>query len=340
MWVILIPALIVGCGGSPAGPPAPPAEIPLPVVLKFVPYEDIRINLSTISAASGTSINVYQAVGAGGEYSEAISFGPTWLSEFETFFISVTDGLNELEIPLSEETTTFQSAAIIGPQGGLAKIDFGDFDLDGDGTTEGCSGHTATLPVCARVWLNETRYLAWVFYEYAVEGNPGKSNFKIYTSEEEVDLISAAINFDHRDPENKSTEVRALAEGLAAGDDKFDALQHALVLQIGPDESALKRLNMSNSAIMSGVPWYSNLYLGQFIEGEDFWSGSFAGDNVFEFELAQFADVCARISTGNAAEDPNICDALGISVAGIPFIDSLDIADVAMPPDFPETPTF
>ncbi len=81
-------------------------------------------------------------------------------------------------------------------------------------------------------------------------------------------------------------------------------------------------------------------YIGRFIEGEDFWSGSLDAASGTTYVPPSISNVCARISTGDAAEDPTICDSLGISVAGIPFVDRTTPADVAVQNDFPATPTF
>ncbi len=83
-------------------------------------------------------------------------------------------------------------------------------------------------------------------------------------------------------------------------------------------------------------------YLGQFIEGQDYWSGSIDADPFYGMIINEltFTDVCAVISTGDPAADPGICQDLGISVAGIPFVAPTTDADVAYPPDFPALPTF
>ncbi len=224
--IIGLSLVLWGCGG--AGVPVPPVETPSPIVLKFVPYEDIRIDFSTISSAAPAAALAVKAVGAGGDYSAEITFGPNVLQGlFEETLSLVMGPLTAFEIPVSETTITFEATGI--------KIDFGDFDLNGDGVKEGCSGHTAALPVCARVWTDEgagyTRYAAWVFEAYPTEGNPGKSRVKFFDTEPDGDFFSFAINFDHRDGENKATEVLFRLIGASKADESVDGTSHMQALR-------------------------------------------------------------------------------------------------------------
>lgn len=340
--LIGISLLVVSCGAktsAPLAPPAPPVEVPsTPIVLQFVEYSDIRIDLSTISTIAEESVNVYAAVGAGGEYSGVIAVHAMYVQAAEDFFGEITDGLGDLEIPVSEDTTTFESDATIGPRNGTVKMDFADFDLDGIGGPEGCSGHTAALPICVRMWMNDERFIAWIFDEYPTGDNPGMSRFRMFFIYDLEDEVSVAISFDHRDPEDKSIDVQlreVATEGELSGWGDDTGSFHVEILQDGPDVSALKRLNWNSEQYKDTVAVDGNQFLSQFIEGEDFWSGSIAGVN---YPPVPLFNLCVRLSTGDAAAQSN-CDTLGISVTDIPFAVLPTLADVQFH-DFPETPTF
>ncbi len=334
-----LPLIFVACG-SPAGVPSPPVEMPSPIVLKFVEPSAIHIDFSTISAATAGSVNVYDAVGSGGTYSQAIAEGPALLAETENGIATLLTGIGALEIPVSATTTTFEGVipACNGTASCAAKLDFGDFDLDGVGGTEGCSGHTAALPVCARMWLDGTRFMAWVFDTYPAADNPGKSRFKVFQTSADGDEYVSAISFDHRDPLNKFTEL--FFRGIfVEAPNTYTSMRHIEAVQVGAADSALKRLNLRDEIFVNAAPDPMDfLYLGQFKEGENYWSGS-VDDNKYGV-FGEFTDVCAAISSGNAAADPTICDTLGIGVAGIDFTRAAVDADFIVPIEFPEVPTF
>ena len=122
---------------NPAAPPVPPAEIP-----SFLTFpESVAINVDEIQPAEGTSALQAQ-VSEGGPLSD-----------------DIITGFEETELTGSSPEGT------IPPQ---FKIDFADFDLDGDGVNEGCTGCTCPAgcdvecpeeadpsdlqPICVRVW--------------------------------------------------------------------------------------------------------------------------------------------------------------------------------------------
>ncbi len=343
-----LPLLYHGCG-APAGPPAPPVETPSPVPIKFVEYGDVQINFSTIGTTTGAASIVDKIVGIG-PLTTQITIGPTIQKSFEDWFVETMNGLSALEIPASDTTTTFEGTITRDPAVGAesVKIDFGDYDLDGDGP-EGCSGHTAALPVCARIWIDAgsgyERYIAWVFDELPSADNPGRSRYKMYFRPIAGVDVSTAIFFNHVDPEDRTTEVFATATvgedvaepGVIPGS---EGRQHFEALQVGPEESALKTLNLNQTDVVGGVSSAALNYLGRYIEGEDFWAGSVEGLLLDAFGLAPLDDACARLSTADFTGDPAACEDLGISVAGIPFVDPATPGDVAIPTDFPAAPTF
>lgn len=343
--LIAIPLLNISCN-SPASPPAPPLETPLPIALKFVPYEDIRIDLSTISAPV-VSGNIVKAIGAGGEFSGILGVEEFFLTEFENVLTGALSLLNLLEIPISEDTTTFETTIEEGP-GTLneLKLDFADFDLDGLNGAEGCSGHTAELPVCVRMWLDGERLVAWVFDTYPLPAsggnpaNPGKSRFRLLFPVFTI-IYQFAIDLDHRDPLNVSNEFFSKTVTIDANSWHISQ-KHMDIYQQGEQVTALKGLNLDwrfdEFDLTDTLISESSLqYLGQFREGSDFWSGSILGFHSIDGTFGE-TDLCAQISTGNRA-DSSECDAVGITATGIPFVTPLVDADVEFY-DFPETPTF
>ncbi len=349
--------VLVSCG-SPAGVPAPPVETPSPIVLKFVPYEDIAIDVSTIGAAAPAPTLAAKTVGAGGEYSDEIAAGPAVTKEVGGIFGMVLTVLSSIEMPVSESTTTFEGT-VVNPDDATShpvKIDFADFDFNGDGVKEGCSGHTAALPVCVRLWIDGARSTAWVFDAYPFPAtaesaaSPGKSRFRMINYENPGNLFPIGyVNqqefiagaFDYRDPEDVSLEMMKWLQEEDSEGVVNEGGTRIFITQTGPAATAIKTLNLHlrGQALQNGtvlIELYAK-YLGRYQEGQDYWSGSIDA-NVVE-GMANFENLCAVISTGNAAADQGICADLGISVAGIPYVEPAVQADVQLY-DFPETPTF
>lgn len=346
---ILLLGLSAGCGtagpgtrvsgGNPATPPAPPAE--LPSALRFP--SDLGINVDKV--ASQPSPGALEAlVGPGGQYSDIISAAPNLVQTFNQFVKTLLQPVSQSDIPVST-TTTFEFTALLGTLNVDVKLDFADFDLDGDGHTEACAGHTAGLPICYRIWLNGQQFMAGLFTKFPTAGNNGAGFFRAIGhspaqgSGGAHDVYTGVV-YDHEDPMAKSTEF--FQRGVLSGDpvDQRDPKipdQHSIVSQDGPDATAKKRLGFSSSEVETspGVTEPPGQFLEQWREDQDFWSGSFFQEG----EPFNFTDVCAVISTGNAADVVN-CQDLGIDVAGIPFIDFLTSDDVSFPADFPVSPTF
>ena len=335
---------------SPAGVPAPPIEVPTPIVLKFVEPQDLAIDFSTIAPAATPAIDVYEAVAAGGRYSDEISLGYTTTYMMNVWIRSVLQGISQIEIPIGETITTYAATVIFLPSAGVllagthdVKVDFGDYDWNNDGTPEGCSGNTAPpLPICARVWLDGVRYLAWVFDAYNYDDDPttieandknvGAGRFKAYNDVVEL-ALPITIMYDHVDPLDILSEF-FLREGTAVAEGQS---QHVDSRQTGPVDAPIKYLNFSTF-------WHDPdpaldmvmQYIGKYKEGEDFWSGSL---NTTDPRFDNFSEVCAQLSTGTAAADQS-CNNLGISVAGIDFVREATDADFAYPAAFTVAPTF
>jgi len=347
--------------GNPASPPAPPAE--LPSALRFP--SDLGINVDKVSSqpssgalASFTSISESRAagsglaalVGAGGQYSNFISAAPNIVQTFNQFVNILLQPVSQSDIPVSTSTTTFETTFnnVSSGESVAIKIDFADFD------SQGCVGHTAGLPICYRIWFNGQQFMAGLFTKFPTAENPGAGRFRVighspaHGPEPAHDLYVGVL-YDQDDPLAKSMEFfeRGVLAGDSAGERDFTIPDvHADVSQAGPDATAKKTLGYSASALenSSGVIEPPGRFIEQWREDSDFWSGSFFQQG----EPFNFSDVCAVISTGNRdplddpndSSDPNNCTDLGIDVDGTPFVNLVTTADVALPADFPLSPTF
>jgi hypothetical protein len=298
-------------------------------------------------------------VGAGGEFSDAISFGANLADIGQRLVDLLLRPLSDLTIPVDETVTTFEDAVpfdspftdpvdveVLG-----VKIDFADFDLDGDGAPEGCSGSTAAPPICFRVWYDGVRRLAGVFDDYPTASNVAAGRFRVQqfpsetaSSEDDQGRAVIGVAYDHRDPLDKRTEIfeavfpidsDPFAEGVSIEDSTLDA--HFTIAQKGPDGAALKTLVLSARNRNPEVGFASVRYVGRFRDDADFWSGTAEGDPPSAENT--FTNQCAVISTGDGTRQQDCLDA-GVDAGGIEFVDFADLADVLLPEDLKESPAF
>ncbi len=380
--VAIVPLFYAGCATSPGGAaaPAPPVEIPSPVVLKFVEPSDLAIGVNEFAGISTTKA-------LGSDRSDEIGFALGFKNDVQNIFIDATlTGISEVEVPFSVSTTTYRVTKLFSRETGFLsgtkqiKIDFADFDLDNDGVTEGCSGNStpytteeefaaadpaAAKPICARVWIDGVRFLAWVFDQYYVDPtiadvaakNVGAGRFKVFV--DDFATFSSAFSYNHIDPEAKFTEL--FLEGLYnEGAGVSDTLAvHMLDEQDGPNDLAIVTSNMNVQTVEGGPGGaaYEVLYLERyvFLEGSvpphaAYWAGSFAED-IFPAAYDNFDDECVQLSTGLVVENSFCADVDvdgdligdGFDITGVfdlPFIDALVFGDITVPADFPATPTF
>lgn len=315
-------------GGSPAAPPAPPAELPSALVLP----ESISISVDKTRSGGGVTALEAAALVGPGEFSEQIAFGPN-LSYFANQRLNGLLGpLHAIRIPVSPTLAKMDALLIVGSKAYVAHLNFGDFDLDGDGAKEGCSGSTASLPLCVRIWLDDgshqARLLAARFDAFPTETNPGAGSLRgkdlSFSGPESV--IQVAASYDHADPADKFTD------SFFGYIDETDPTNpfvpfgiHAFVSQLGPDATALK---FTSGASNDGRG------LGRWREDQDFWSGSFDGG---VGDPRNIRDQCAQISTGSAA-DALLCGPKGvdIDVGETDYIDFTAVGDLVFN-DFPAT---
>ncbi|KAB2838913.1 hypothetical protein F9K50_08505, partial [bacterium] len=150
----------------------------IPSVVSFP--ESVGIDVSpaigggagTLAALKGASASKAQAVD---NFSDIISIGPVTFNAFNFLLDGFLGPLADLQVPVSPAVRTFEGPMTFAPGVVVAvKIDFSDFDLDGDGVMEGCTGCTCPIgcapqaaecpaeapvgelrPICYRIWLRD-----------------------------------------------------------------------------------------------------------------------------------------------------------------------------------------
>jgi hypothetical protein len=280
-----------------------------------------------------------------------------------------------LDIPVDPGLTQFQTTVTDGSDPGTFKIDFSDYDFNGDGIKEGCTGCTCPVgcglaacpasipeedlkPVCYRVWFRPqgasdfTQFIAGVFRRLATrddpatpedEENPGAGFFRRATFGFSPDTqTQMGVTYNHRDPTDARHQLSQVAdrtEFTAQDGSKSVSLTNIEVEQIGLDnpQDPLNLQKTVRATSQSTDPQGQSDVLQ--------YRGRFREDaDFFSGKVVnpggEVPLFCAQISTGNAAMDAASCDNLGISVANLDFLPILTPADFELPADFPVTPTF
>lgn len=235
LLAILTTLAVFGCAAiNPATAPAPLAEIP--ASLNFP--SSIEVDTSEVSAGAPSSVAfmVYQQIKpqvlpVGGEYFDAIVFGFTINDLINQAVGGILAELTVLDIPLNPITTTFAATSIFS--GTDLKIDFADYDFDGDGQLEGCTGCTCPTgcdsvcptqapledlqKVCYRVWNDPqgngefVPLIAGFFDLLAIrdnpatpedEENPGAGSFRVSLANQTFgpppQITSYGADYNHR----------------------------------------------------------------------------------------------------------------------------------------------
>ncbi len=379
LGLLAVPLLYIGCG-APAGPPSPPVEVPSPVVLKFVEPADLSIDFGSISKVTTDPAGnlAVKVVNPGDDVTELIQFGPGFLDAIDGAFIAPSfRSISELQVPLDATITTFSDTVTFSAGADFlagtheVKLSFADFDFDDDGATEGCSGGTGSTPICVRFWLDGERYLAWVFDELARDDDPataeneatvGRGRFKVYADDVNGFQVAFLISYA-QDAATETLTVEQSMREVNVNKVECPGVEicypivaidwHFVQQQIGPPASAFKNLNYNTHFVIEETPDnYAGegdlAYLGQFVEGSDFWSGSVFRDGVGDFAPIDESDVCASISRFptffvGTAVTPETCEDIAgtdIRVRTTAFVDPFDPADVAVPTGFPAAPPF
>jgi len=370
---ILLAGLILGalaaCTGG-RGAPAPPVEIPSLVTFPAT----LEINVDTI-ATTQQAANMKAQVGSG-PFTSLIVVGADLARTTFNFTVRLAlRPLEVLQIPVRPDVFRIEIPVTEGSSPGTFKIDFSDFDFNGDGMGEGCSGCTCPAgcgfgscptsapaaelkSVCYRVWFKPqgaaefTRFIAGVFTRLPVrddpttpadEENPGNGRFRraeFNLSPDQPSQLGAV--YEHAaetDPRNKSTQVTARTEFPVEGGGTGVTFANIDVNQVGL-ENPSDPLNLQKTVrtTSQGVVDGGNPNTLQY-RGRFREDADFFSGTVVNpgGEVPLF---CAQISTGAAAENPGACDEIGISVADLPFLPVAGPSDVDLPADFPLAPTF
>jgi hypothetical protein len=264
-----------GCPSPSAPPPTPPLEIP--TALTFP--QSVGIDVSKIGPPGGSSaLTLKGQVTPGGEFSDTISLGSITFTAFNDLLTDTFLKLvNSLEIPIDPKVKTFEgnfNVAGVLPQ--AVKIDFADYDFDGDGSKEGCTGCTCPVgcsadtcpveaatsdlkPVCYRMWVqNPTTkafepFMAGRFDILSTtddpttvtdEENAGNGRFRagfVIPGAASSESLSFGVLYHHKDidhPLSKSTEFFVQDHTADLTDAPIAALDvHTLASQDDPTGS-------------------------------------------------------------------------------------------------------
>jgi len=332
--------VLLGCAGGGAAPPAPLSELPT-----FLSLPDARIDVSEVASAPPPAIAfsaVKNAVGSGGEFSDEIALAPDKIGDANiTFGFVLQDFFRQFTIPVNTNSN-FETVIppAFGASSGDVKIDFSDFDYDGNGSKEGCSGHTAALPICMRIWFGGEPFMEAVFSDFPTESSPGAGRFKAVVLGTGGDAgVRFAFNYNHSDPLNKNTESLL----FVPPEDFAKTYRRSQISEVGPEGVAKKSINFSDESFFDSTTPSTIKYIGRFLQDPDplqiFWSGSLdISPDLQTPTLTNVSDVCAQVATGNGVLE-GTCQDIGIDTTGTSFIDFAKDADFAFF-DFPLNPTF
>jgi hypothetical protein len=347
------------CSPNPAAPPAPPAEIPSALVLPT----DITISVAEISHSA--SPPALAALVGSGPLSKDIEIGPGIIEETNGILTGVLAPFTTTEIPVNPAVTTFEIHFSVPDFSADFKLDFGDFDLNGDGVKEGCTGCTCPVgcepdlaacpaeapagdlrPICARIWLDGSRFMAAVFNRVPTTENPESGSIRLAVpAAGDGAGTEFAATYDGRDPENKSIDMKSFMKDPDVGPDFFER-RHVASTQEGPEASAKKTARLSSNLLIERTPGEtSNLqYQAQFFSNLDFITFELIATGAFQSIDGvdnQTPPICAQISRANPVSSI-LCEDLGLSITTGDFVDPPELTDVQFPPDseFPTTPTF
>lgn len=361
-------AIGAGCGG--ATPPVVPTEIPSPVILKFVEPEQLQINFDTISGPlAGASLS--KLVGPG-KYFDEITIGPDQVRQLENnYLVPSLNGISEISIPPDVETfmdtITFsvESAFLEGTHDVALDFRLSQIDIDGDGVSESCGGDSSTIPGCILFWLDNVRYSVWRILESVSDDDTtiGEGFFKTFIEGLNGFNTSFAIGYRQlaATPQERSFEYLLNAKNDGTQElpvffgDFVEANYHLITTEIGVEGGVFKEIRITATIDLLAQDGANDIeatvsseYVGRYVEGFDFWSGSVTRrivtipSSTWETD-EQDLDICASIFTGNDAPDKALCEDVGgfnLRDGNQNFVDPVTAADVAIPAEFPATPTF
>lgn len=366
--IVLFFCFLLGACTSQFAPPAAPVEIP-----GFVTFpSSLTVDISEIDAKTGSDPTTI-GVASGGDYSEIIVAGTDLMNSVNDFNDVILTLFEGISVPVSNETVTYERTLADNPDRNPLKIDFRDFDLDGNGVDEGCTGCTCPvgceeecpdeaeleelLPVCYRVWVDDNHtgdfapFMGGVLGRFPSGTNPGEGRYRAFastTTEDDATVASfVGVVYDHIDAEDsaaKSIDVSLRQLVL----DEEDALVlyndiHGVTAQETREDDeegdeVRKQVAVDFVQVDSAATILDYLeYAARFMDDGFFWRGT-----IDSFSGYQFTNLCVDLRTGNEADvttEEALAECDKIDVTGF-AASPLNSADVSFPDDFPDSPTF
>ncbi|MBI4211173.1 MAG: hypothetical protein HY540_00910 [Deltaproteobacteria bacterium] len=136
------------CTANPGVSPGPPAEIPLTIAFATkvsVDASEVKTPSASLSAKAYTADQIKTTIQLGGDLAASVnSFADVVLAVFSNN-IKVPTNPNFTQCQFDSTGASCNGTSISGSKINPIKMDFADFDLDGDGTKEGCSGSTCPI---------------------------------------------------------------------------------------------------------------------------------------------------------------------------------------------------
>jgi hypothetical protein len=292
---------------------------------------DLSKTATTMGAIGSVARSVAQAAGFSAE-----------LDQVRSIFVAPIDAL---KIPLSASTKTFSAKVTIG-SGSKAiqlpiKVDFADFDADGDGKLDGCSGHTGVLPICLRVWIDGTRYLSGRLDRHPTQQSAGAGRFmavKIPSLPGGEAGTTVSVIYDHHNPAQRSTESFWGSPSNDPQHGKWASIRHLRIEQQGATAGAQKTINLHD--VMPALAGASLQYLGRYRQDGTLWFGSVKITGYFtQLGLKAFGATCVDLTSGQTVASTK-CTAAGVDFSNISAVAAGTDLDVTLPAGFPVAPTF
>lgn len=364
--ILFIGLLAAGqaCFSRSSSPPVPSAEIP--PFLVFPPTTSIDVD--KIAPEGGAALKL--AVPPGGAFSQAVTSGGTTAAGVNAINDNALSPISGVRVSVTSSATHYVSETDSAFSGANPiKVDFGDFDLDGDGAAEGCSGCVCPVgcttscptegaiadfkPICFRLWVNRTgtyeRWLAGKVTEPPTDpdadgifDNPGAGRYRSSLTFQEGGAQHTALLgavYDHTDtfdPFMKSTEL-FVRDDTASSRERAHTLTQQEKAYSGATVSSEVRktlnINATESNLAEDTVTALIEYLARFREDMDFWIGTVTTEGG-----AAAQNQCVDLTTGEGTAAEN-CSDNRLSLDGETVGPATD-ADVAFPgPDqFPLDP--
>ena len=171
---VLLFFVLAGCSSktpSPVAAPGAPVEIPSTMAFP----KSLAVDVSPADLAAALSDLAAKSIALDGEYTPYIIANAFIYTEVNGHVDQLLAPISTVEIPVSPTLISFTAENVPGEGLTFEKLvfEFSDFDLDGDGNKEGCTGCTCPVgcapdisacpteadiadlkPVCFRIWAS------------------------------------------------------------------------------------------------------------------------------------------------------------------------------------------